>query len=52
LGGAVFCYLSLQSVGHGLLDDAEDKLMWGKILTLVGSVIGILATTLTLIFSR
>jgi hypothetical protein len=50
LGGAVFCYLSMQSATQGLLDDADDKLKWGKILTLVGSVIGILSTTLSLIF--
>lgn len=50
LGGAVFCFLSLQAAQHGLLDDAEDKLKWGKILTLAGSVIGVLATTLSLIF--
>jgi hypothetical protein len=50
LGGAVFCYLSMQSAAHGLLDDAEDKLRWGKILTLVGSVIGVFSTTLTLFF--
>jgi hypothetical protein len=51
LGGAVFCYLAMQASDHGLSDDAEDKLKWGKILTLVGSSIGILSTTLTLIFS-
>ena len=50
VGGAVFCYLSMQAAGHGLIDDAEDKLKWGKILTLIGSVIGILSTTLSLIF--
>ena len=50
VGGAVFCYLSAQAAEHGLLQDAEDKLKWGKILTLVGSTIGILSTTLSLIF--
>ncbi len=50
LGGAVFCYLAGQSASHGLLTDAETKLKWGKVLTLVGSVIGILSTTLWLIF--
>ena len=50
LGGAVFCYLARQAADHGLIDDAEDKLRWGKILTLIGSVIGILSTTLSLIF--
>jgi hypothetical protein len=50
LGGAVFCFLSMQAASHGLLEDAEDKLKWGKILTLVGSGIGILSTTLSVIF--
>jgi hypothetical protein len=49
LGGAVFCYLAMQSARHGLLLDAEVKLKWGKVLTLVGSVMGILSTTLWLI---
>lgn len=50
IGGAVFCYLSMQAAAHGLVQDAEDKLKWGKILTLVGSAIGVLSTTLSLIF--
>ncbi len=50
IGGAVFCYLAQQSASHGLVTDAEAKLKWGKILTLVGSVMGILSTTLSLIF--
>ena len=50
IGGAVFCYLAVQSASHGLVADAEAKLKWGKILTLVGSVMGMLSTTLSLIF--
>jgi len=50
VGGAVFCYLAMQAADHGLTADAEAKLKWGKILTLVGSVMGLLSTTLTLIF--
>jgi len=50
IGGAVFCYLATQAAGHGFTADAEAKLKWGKILTLVGSVMGILTTILTLIF--
>jgi hypothetical protein len=50
LGGAVFCYLAMQSAAHGLRADAELKLKWGKTLTLVGSVMGILSTTLWLFF--
>jgi hypothetical protein len=50
IGGAVFCYLAVQAASQGLVQDAEDKLKWGKILTLIGSVMGILSTTLSLIF--
>jgi hypothetical protein len=50
IGGAVFCYLALQSAGQGLLRDAQEKLKWGKILTLVGSAIGVLSTSLVLLF--
>jgi hypothetical protein len=49
IGGALFCYLALQSLEHGLLADAEAKLRWGKIITLVGSVLGVLTTTISLI---
>ena len=50
LGGAVFCFLSMQAATHGLLDDARDKLKWGKVLTLVGSGLGVLSTLLSLAF--
>jgi hypothetical protein len=50
IGGTVFCYLSMQAVTQGQLADAEEKLKWGKILTLTGSVIGVLSTSLSLIF--
>ena len=50
IGGAVFCYLSMQAASQGLVSDAEDKLKWGKILTLVGSAMGVFSTTLSLIF--
>lgn len=50
IGGAVFCYLALQAASQGLVPDAQAKLKWGKIVTLVGSVMGILSTTLSLIF--
>jgi hypothetical protein len=50
IGGAVFCYLAMQAAANGFSQDATDKLKWGKILTLVGSGLGMLSTTLTLIF--
>jgi hypothetical protein len=42
----------MQAAGHGLTADAEAKLKWGKILTLVGSVMGMLSTILSLIFAK
>ena len=50
IGGGVFCYLAMQAASQGLVDDAAEKLKWGKIVTLVGSVMGILSTTLSLLF--
>lgn len=52
IGGAVFCYLASQSAHQGLTADARDKLKWGKILTLVGSALGVLTTSLTLLLRR
>jgi hypothetical protein len=48
--GAIFCYLAIQAAKQGLMADAQDKLKWGKIVTLVGSVLGVLSTSLALIF--
>jgi hypothetical protein len=50
IGGAVFCYLAMQAAAQGLLADAQDKLKWGKVLTLVGSAIGVATTGLLLIY--
>jgi len=50
IGGAVFCYLAMQAASQGLLADAQDKLKWGKVLTLVGSAIGVVTTGLLLIY--
>lgn len=47
--GATFCYLALQAARRGLMQDAQDKLRWGRIVTLVGSVLGVVATSLALI---
>jgi hypothetical protein len=49
IGGAVFCYLAMQAASEGQLQDAEDKLKWGRILTLVGSAVGIVSTSLSLL---
>jgi len=64
LPGSVFCVSlclgwrrRVLLLGHaggqpGLYADAEAKLKWGKILTLVGSVMGMLSTTLSLICAK
>jgi hypothetical protein len=51
-GGAIFCYLASQSASQGLTADAEAKLKWGQILTVVGSALGVLTAVLTLIFRK
>jgi len=50
VGGAIFCYLAMQAATQGLSADAQAKLKWGKILTVVGSALGLLTLILTLIF--
>jgi hypothetical protein len=42
--GGVLCYLAMQAVDQGNLADAENKLKWGKIITVVGFVLGLLLT--------
>lgn len=46
IGGAIFCYLAMQAVDQGNIDDAESKLMWGKIITVSGAVLALLALLL------
>ena len=41
--GAVFCYLAMQAADQGNVADAEAKLKWGKIITIVGVAIGVLS---------
>jgi hypothetical protein len=41
--GAVFCYMAMQAADQGNLADAESKLKWGKIITIVGFVLIIAA---------
>ncbi len=54
IGGALFCYLAREAAEDGGLADAEAKLQWGKILTVVGGVVGLFVAGLaaTLHFLR
>jgi hypothetical protein len=52
LGGALFCHIAREAAQEGNTADAQSKLMWGKVLTLVGSVMGTLSTLLGLLFFR
>jgi hypothetical protein len=38
--GVVFCYMAMQAADHGNFADAENKLKWGKITTVIGFVLG------------
>lgn len=51
IAGAVFCYLAIQAASQGNLDDAEAKLKWGKIITVSGTVLGVLAAAVYLLLS-
>ena len=42
--GAIFCFMAMQAADQGNLADAESKLKWGKIITIVGLVLGVLMT--------
>jgi hypothetical protein len=42
--GAVFCFMAMQAADQGNIADAESKLKWGKIITIVGFVIGVILT--------
>jgi divalent metal cation (Fe/Co/Zn/Cd) transporter len=39
--GIVFCYMAMQAADAGNLADAEHKLKWGKITTVVGFAVGL-----------
>lgn len=41
--GAVFCYMAMQAADQGNIADAESKLKWGKIITIVGFALIIVA---------
>jgi len=41
LSGTAFCYMAMQAVDAGNIEDAESKLKWGKILTLAGFGVGL-----------
>ena len=38
--GGVLCYMAMQAADQGNLTDGENKLKWGKIITIVGFAIG------------
>jgi hypothetical protein len=40
VGGAL-CFMAMQAADQGNLSDGENKLKWGKIISIVGFVIGI-----------
>ena len=47
--GIVFCYMAMQAADAGNWADAENKLKWGKITTLVGFGIGVVLSVVGLI---
>ena len=47
--GAVFCFMAMQAADQGNLADAESKLKWGKIITIVGLVMGVIGTVVSIL---
>ena len=47
--GAIFCFMAMQAADQGNIADAESKLKWGKIITIVGLVLGVLMTIGTVV---
>jgi len=45
--GGVLCFMAMQAAEQGNLSDGENKLKWGKIITVVGFAIG---TVLSIVF--
>ena len=43
IGGAL-CYMAMQAADQGNLADAANKLKWGKIITIVGLLLGLVVT--------
>lgn len=44
--GAILCFLAMQAVDQGHIEDAEAKLRWGKIITLAGLALAVLTAIL------
>ena len=42
--GGVFCFMAMQAADQGNTLDAENKLKWGKIITLVGVALSLILT--------
>ncbi|MET0791274.1 MAG: hypothetical protein ABW061_07105, partial [Polyangiaceae bacterium] len=49
--GAYFCYIAMQASEQGNREDAENKLRWGKIITIVGLVAGVVLTIVSVIYT-
>jgi hypothetical protein len=49
--GAYFCYIAIQASDQGQREDAENKLRWGKIITIVGLVAGVILTIVSVIYA-
>jgi hypothetical protein len=43
IGGAL-CFMAMQAVDQGNLADAGNKLKWGKVITVVGCILGLVVT--------
>ncbi|MEO6600372.1 MAG: CD225/dispanin family protein, partial [Polyangiaceae bacterium] len=49
--GAYFCYIATQASEQGNRQDAENKLRWGKIITIVGLVVGVIMSIASVVWA-
>ncbi|MEO7034859.1 MAG: hypothetical protein ABI548_13200 [Polyangiaceae bacterium] len=50
--GIVFCYMAMQAADAGNMSDAENKLKWGKVTTVVGFAVGVVLSIIGLFQAR
>jgi hypothetical protein len=48
--GGVLCFLAMQAADQNNIPDAESKLKWGKIITIVGAALGVIAMIAFIIY--
>jgi hypothetical protein len=50
LVGASFQLLAIQALGHGAVRDAQEKIYWGRIITIAGTIMQVLLLVIALLY--